>query len=138
MKIPLDGDENENGNDDNNNEILNAPFPMPDDEDIPTEKKDSDDLENLIDFKLGDELVNESDIVVDKDSNELNDNEDNNNMDLPMQKIMERTVERPTIGVPPPGTDPKDIYEEDDNNNGIFQNKSKLFFENDNDDILEI
>ena len=137
MKIPLDGDENEN--DDNNNEILNEPFPMPDNEDFPNEKKDSDELDNLIDFKLGDELVTDSDIVVDKDSNELNDNEDNNNMDLPMQKIMDRTVERPTIGVPPPGTDPKDNYEEeDDNNNGIFQNKSKLFFENDNDDILEI
>ena len=118
---------------------MNEPYPMPNDEDYSPDKKDSDDLDNLIDFKLGDELINESDIVVDNNSKELNDNEDNNNMDLPMQKIMDRTIERPTIGVPPPGTNPEDNYEEeDDNNNGIFQSKSKLFFENDNDDLLEI
>ena len=69
------------------------------------------------------------------DENKFNDfnNDDDNNLDLPMQKIMERTVERPTIGVPPPGTDPNDEYnfEDDDYNNGVFQsNENKKIFDN--------
>ena len=48
---------------------------------------------------------------------------------------MERTVERPTIGVPPPGKDPQNNYEyENDDNNGIFQSHDKR----DNDDFEEI
>ena len=52
------------------------------------------------------------------------------------KKIMERTVERPTLGVPPPGTDPNDNFDygdDDDLNNGVFQtNKNNMF---NNDDI---
>ena len=45
---------------------------------------------------------------------------------------MERTVERPTIGVPPPGTDLNDNFSDDDDyNNGIFQTNHKK--ESDND-----
>ena len=89
-----------------------------------------DDLDNLIDFKLGDELVCEPESTAKKKSNEIQDNEDDNNMDLPMKKIMERTVERPTIGVPSPGSNPNDNDEDDDNGNGIFQSGLKKDFEN--------
>ena len=47
---------------------------------------------------------------------------------------MERVVERPTIGVPPPGTDPNDdYYYQDDCNNGVFQTHYRSPFDNDND-----
>ena len=103
--------------------------------DFPKEKEDSkngddssENLDDLIDFKLGDELC--LDPEEDKD-NSLNDDNDDN-IDLPMKKIMERTVERPTIGVPPPGTDLNDNFSDDDDyNNGIFQTNHKK--ESDND-----
>ena len=100
----------------------------------PEEKEDSkkdddnssEELEDLIDFKLGDELCPEP------EEEKYNDDEDDN-IDLPMKKIMERTVERPTIGVPPPGTDINDNFcDDDDYDNGIFQTNTKK--ENDNDD----
>ena len=92
----------------------------------------SDDLDGLIDFKLDDELCPEPENTDENKFNDFN-NDDDNNLDLPMQKIMERTVERPTIGVPPPGTDPNDEYnfEDDDYNNGVFQsNENKKIFDN--------
>ena len=96
----------------------------------------SDELDDLIDFKLGDELCVEPDSIVENQNNDFNDNEEDNNMDLPMKKIMERTIERPTIGVPPPGTDPKDNYECDNECDGIFQSNHQKEF--DNDDFEEI
>ena len=75
-----------------------------------------------------------------KKYNNLNDNNDKekeDNFEMTMKKkIMERTVERPTLGVPPPGTDPNDNFDygdDDDLNNGVFQtNKNNMF---NNDDI---
>ena len=138
--IPLDSEEEDNDDKKNNNkrddDVFNEPFPMPSDEEFSPEKKNSknidsgDDLDNLIDFKLGDELVCEPESTAKKKSNEIQDNEDDNNMDLPMKKIMERTVERPTIGVPSPGSNPNDNDEDDDNGNGIFQSGLKKDFEN--------
>ena len=152
MHFPFDNEYNDintneviNNTNDNHynykNEIeeFNEPFPMPSDDKSLNEKKisknitSSDELDNLIEFKLGDELCLDPDSMVKKKSDEFNDSEDDKNLNLPMKKIMEHTVERPTIGVPPPGTDPKDNfnYDEEDNN-GIFQSSIKMDFENDN------
>ena len=135
---------------------FNEPFPMPDNESSEEQEKEqereqdqkqeqekeedsnhedsSEDLDDLIDFKLGDELCPEP-----ENSNEENydENNDNANIDLPMKKMMERVVERPTIGVPPPGTDPNDNYEcEDDYNNGIFQTNPQREFDNNDEGIF--
>ena len=134
--IPLDSEEEDNNDSKNKNtneEVFNEPFPMPKDEEIFLEKKNSkniepgDNLDNLIDFNLGDELDFEPKITAKKKSNEIHDNEDDINTGLPMRKIMERTVERPTIGVPSPGSNPNDNDEDD---NGIFQSSQKEEFEN--------
>ena len=149
MYFPFDGEENDvvntndtnnnNNNDGKNNEVeeFNEPFPMPSDDESLQEKKNSknisssDELDNLIDFKLGDELCSEPGSIVEKKSDEFDDKPDDNNLDLPMKKIMERTVDRPTIGVPPPGTDPNNNYDyDDDDNNGVFQSNIKLDFDN--------
>ena len=95
-----------------------------DDNNCPNDGKDeikkidsSEGLEGLIDFKLGDD-----ELCAEPEDEDKYVSENDNNLDLPMKKIMERTLERPTIGVPPPGTDPQDNYENDDeNDNGIFQ-----------------
>ena len=147
----------DNNIDEENN--YNEPFPMPDNnhEYSPFEKgkkeenendynqcsqenqkskKDgdsSDELDDLIDFKLGDELCPEPDNYSDENKkNEFKDNESDDNLDLPMKKIMEVTVERPTIGVPPPGTDLNDDFNyEGDDNNGVFQSNYRRGYDND-------
>jgi hypothetical protein len=144
-----------------NDEQFNEPFPMPGDENIidnnyspykneepqfadyknasynyndedkEMKKKDSaEELDDLIDFKLGDELCLES-----EEEKKLDDDNDNYES---AKKYMEPTVERPTIGVPPPGTDPRDNYDNDDDcDNGIFQSiQSREFKEF--DDVEEI
>ena len=138
------------------------PFPMPDSNEVsPFEKEkkqekdyntnqefslekskkdgdSSDELDELIDFKLGDELCPEPDNNSDNEKkNDFNDidNDNDDNIDLPMKKIMERTVERPTIGVPPPGTDlNEDFNNEDDYENGVFQTNYRRRRYDDNDD----
>jgi hypothetical protein len=134
---------------------FNEPFPMPelDKNESPHQKKErkekkekeekddsnnddsSEDLDGLIDFKLGDELCPEPDNASEDKSNDFNGGNggDDEDVDSPLKKYMERVVERPTIGVPPPGTDPNDNYEcEDDYNNGIFQtNRKKNYFNDD-------
>ena len=124
-------------------EEFNEPFPMPENnEDIASssskkekeafEPKESNDslggLEALIDFKLGDELCLEPENTDENQINSINDKDDNN-LDLPMKKIKEHTINRPTFGVPPPGSDPNDPYDfGDDYNSGVFQiNERKIF-----------
>ena len=116
IKKKLSNEKNESHNDENEEENDN----------------DSSELDELIDFKLGDELCVEPDEPK-KNVKEFNiDNEVDNDLELPMRKIMERVVERPTIGVPPPGTDPNDdYYYQDDCNNGVFQTHYKGPFDND-------
>ena len=136
---------------------FNDPFPMPEpgNNESPLQKKEekkekenenensnsddsSEDLDGLIDFKLGDELCPEPENSS-EDKNKDNEfkngrnGSDDEDIDLPMKKYMERVVERPTIGVPPPGTDPKDNYEcDDDYNNGVFQtNHNKEYYDDD-------
>ena len=46
---------------------------------------------------------------------------------------MERVVERPTIGVPPPGTDLYENYEYEDEYNGVFQTNKDYNYEDYND-----
>jgi hypothetical protein len=163
VKIPLDFDEmpNTENQKKDNDEQFNEPFPMPGDENIidnnyspykneepqfadyknasynyndedkEMKKKDSaEELDDLIDFKLGDELCLES-----EEEKKLDDDNDNYES---AKKYMEPTVERPTIGVPPPGTDPRDNYDNDDDcDNGIFQSiQSREFKEF--DDVEEI
>jgi serine/threonine protein kinase len=163
VKIPLDFDEMPNTENlkKDNDEQFNEPFPMPGDENIidnnyspykneepqfadyknasynyndedkEMKKKDSaEELDDLIDFKLGDELCLES-----EEEKKLDDDNDNYES---AKKYMEPTVERPTIGVPPPGTDPRDNYDNDDDcDNGIFQSiQSREFKEF--DDVEEI
>ena len=110
-----------------------------DDNNSPKDGKDeikkidsSEGLEGLIDFKLGDD-----ELCAEPEDEDKYDNENDNNLDLPMKKIMERTLGRPTIGVPPPGTDPQDNYDNDDeNDNGIFQSTpSKEFGQDDFEEI---
>ena len=124
------------------NEPFNEPFPMPENNEgfsrssSKNEKKELepnnndslDGLEDLIDFKLGDELCLEPENTEENKSNNINDKDDNN-LELPMKKIMEHTVNRPTFGVPPPGSDPNDSYDfGDDFNSGVFQiNQRKMF-----------
>jgi len=125
------------------NQPFNEPFPMPENNEAfsragsknvkkelePKNNNDSlDGLEDLIDFKLGDELCLEPENTEENKSNNINDKDDNN-LELPMKKIMEHTVNRPTFGVPPPGSDPNDSYDfGDDFNSGVFQiNQRKMF-----------
>ena len=49
-----------------------------------------------------------------------------NNMEIAMKKIMDRVVCRPSIGVPPPGTDPNSNYNCNFQNNGIFLSKESF------------
>jgi len=95
----------------------------------------SENLDELIDFKLGDEICPEPEDAKYNDLNDNNDKEKEDNFEMTMKKkIMERTVERPTIGVPPPGTDPNDNFElddDDDLNNGVFQTHKNNIFNND-------
>ena len=130
-------------NDKNENKKLkrNDSFPMPESEEEKEKSNEDDDdsenLEELIDFKLGEEICLEPEDEKYDLLNDNNDKEKEDNFEMTMkQKIMEKTVERPTIGVPPPGTDPNDnnvFDEDDDNNNGVFQtNKNNIF---NNDDI---
>ena len=119
----------------------NDSFPMPESEEEKSKGSnnddDSDNLDELIDFKLGEEVCPEPEDA--KYSGELNDDnnkEKEDDFEMTMKKkIMERTVERPTIGVPPPGTDPKDNFnfdEDEGDNNGVFQTNKNNFFNNDN------
>ena len=129
----------------------NDSFPMPD-SDNENEKENKEDknkensndsknddssenLDELIDFKLGDEICPEPEDAKYNDLNDNNDKEKEDNFEMTMKKkIMERTVERPTIGVPPPGTDPNDNFElddDDDLNNGVFQTHKNNIFNND-------
>ena len=127
----------------------NDSFPMPESESENENKKDensndskndddsSENLDELIDFKLGDEICPEPEDEKYNNLNDNNDKEKEDNFEMTMKKkIMERTVERPTLGVPPPGTDPNDNFDygdDDDLNNGVFQtNKNNMF---NNDDI---
>ena len=117
----------------------NDSFPMPESDEEKERNKsndsknddDSENLEELIDFKLGEEVCPEPEDEKYNLLNDDNEKEKEDNFEMTMkQKIMERTVERPTIGVPPPGTDPNDNYDldEDDDNNGVFQtNKNNIF-----------
>ena len=146
--------ENNNKNDLNNIKNIkvkrNDSFPMPDSEsenesqkeDKEKEKsndsKDDDSSENLdelFDFKLGDEICPEPEDEKYIDLNDNNDKEKEDNFEMTMKKkIMERTVERPTLGVPPPGTDPNDNFDfddDDDLNNGVFQTNKNNVFKND-------
>ena len=115
-------------------------FPMPEsDKEKSNELKSDDDSENLddlIDFKLGEEACPEPEDEMYSDLNDDYDKEKEDNFEMTMKKkFQEKTVERPTLGVPPPGTDPKDNFEfdEDDDNNGVFQtNKNDIFDDNDN------
>ena len=98
-------------------------------------KKDSTEgLDDLIDFKLGDELCLDS-----EEENKLDEeNNDENDKNKSLKRYREPTVERPTIGVPPPGTDPKDNYDKDDDyDNGIFQSSHSREFK-EFDDFDEI
>ena len=134
----------------------NDSFPMPDsdndneeenqnqkenkeEENLNDSKNDdsSENLDELIDFKLGDEISPEPEEEKYSDLNDNNDKEKEDNFEMTMKKkIMERTVERPTLGVPPPGTDPNDNFvfdDDDDLNNGVFQtNKNNIFNNDDN------
>ena len=96
---------------------------------------DSENLEELIDFKLGEEVCPEPEDGKYNLLNDDNEKEKEDNYEKTMkQKIMEKTVERPTIGVPPPGTNPNDNFDldEDDDNNGVFQtNKNNIFSSDD-------
>ena len=86
--------------------------------------------DNLIDFNLGDELCAEPENTeVNKQQNDF----DKEDFDSPISKYAEPTVERPTIGVPPPGTDPNDDYDFDNDDNGIFQTRHKKDYDNDDD-----
>jgi hypothetical protein len=86
--------------------------------------------DNLIDFKLDDELCAEPENTeVNKQQNDF----DKEDYDSPISKYAEPTVERPTIGVPPPGTDPNDDFDFDNDDNGIFQTKHKKGYDNDED-----
>ena len=124
---------------DNKKHKRNDSFPMPESDEEKERNKsndsknddDSENLEELIDFKLGEEVCPEPEDEKYNLLNDDNEKEKEDNFEMTMkQKIMERTVERPTIGVPPPGTDPNDNYdldEDDDNNNGVFQtNKNNI------------
>ena len=91
----------------------------------------SSELDDLIDFKLDDELCAEPENT---EVNQQQNDFDKEDFDLPINKYVEPTVERPTIGVPPPGTDPNDDYDFDNDDNGIFQTKHKKIFDNDDDD----
>ena len=127
--------------------MRNDSFPMPEtDEEEEKEKsneskndEDSENLDDLIEFKLGDEICPPEDEIIDNDIKDDNDKEKEENFEMTMKKkIMERTVERPTLGVPPPGTDPKDNYEfdeDDDLNNGVFQTNKNNVFNNDNNNF---
>ena len=86
--------------------------------------------DNLIDFNLDDELCAEPENT--EVNNQQNDF-DKEDFDSPINKYVEPTVERPTIGVPPPGTDPNDDYDFDNDDNGIFQTKHKKDYDNDED-----
>ena len=86
--------------------------------------------DNLIDFNLDDELCAEPENT--EVNNQQNDF-DKEDFDSPINKYVEPTVERPTIGVPPPGTDPNDDYDFDNDDNGIFQTKHKKGYDNDED-----
>ena len=117
---------------------------MPDKEDeLSKEEKNDDSSENLdelIDFKLGDELCPVPEDEKFNDLDDDNDKDKENDFEMTMKKkIMERTVERPTLGVPPPGTNPNDNFEfddDDDFNNGVFQtNKNNFGYNDDNFEI---
>ena len=139
---------NKDNNKDNNEDQKlkrNDSFPMPENEEEEEKEKsnesknddDSENLDDLIDFKLGEEICPEpEDENSNNDLNDNNDKEKEDNFEMTMKKkIMERTVERPTIGVPPPGTNPNDNYEyedDDSDNNGVFQtNKNNVFTSDD-------
>ena len=133
-------------NNTNNNDISKSSnsFPMPDKEDeLSKEEKNDDSSENLdelIDFKLGDELCPVPEDEKFNDLDDDNDKDKENDFEKTMKKkIMERTVERPTLGVPPPGTNPNDNFEfddDDDFNNGVFQtNKNNFGYNDDNFEI---
>ena len=94
----------------------------------------SEDLDDLIEFKLGDELCPVPENTPENRYNDSDDDEDN--IELPMKKINERRVERPTIGVPPPGTDPNENFDYEDGNNGIFQSKKDNNEFELNDDVI--
>ena len=129
LEFPFDDENNNNNKLEKKAKTFNEPLPIPEDNDA-IEEKVSDELNNLIDFKLGDELCLEPESLIE------NEKEDNN-LDSPMKKIMDHTVERPTIGVPSPGTDPNDNFSNDDDyNNGVFQSNHKKEF--DIDDFEEI
>jgi len=126
------------------NQNFNEPLPIPENNEgfsrasSKNEKKELepknnnndslDGLEDLIDFKLGDELCLEPENTEENHSKNISDKDDNN-LELPMKKIMEHTINRPTFGVPPPGSDPNDSYDfGDDYNSGVFQiNQRKIF-----------
>ena len=136
---------NKNKNKDNNSFKRDDSFPMPESEEEEEKEKsnndsknddDSENLDDLIDFKLGEEICPEPEDEKSNDLNDNNDKEKEDNFEMTMkQKIMERTVERPTIGVPPPGTNPNDNYDyedDDSDNNGVFQtNKNNVFTSDD-------
>ena len=123
----------------------NDSFPMPESDEEKEKEKDkshdskndddSENLEELIDFKLGEEVCPEPEDGKYNLLNDDNEKEKEDNYEKTMkQKIMEKTVERPTIGVPPPGTNPNDNFDldEDDDNNGVFQtNKNNIFSSDD-------
>ena len=102
----------------------------------------SENLDELIDFKLGDEICQDPEEEKYNNLNDDNDKEKEDNFEMTMkQKFMEKTVERPTIGVPPPDTEPEDVgddFENDEFNSGVFQtNKNNIFNNGDNDfDLL--
>ena len=135
--FPIDDKNNNKNKIEKKTKTFTEPFPFPEDNYLSSDKKTSDELDNLIDFKLGDELCLEPESVIENKINDFNDEKEENNLDLPMKKIMDHTVERPTIGVPSPGTDPNDNYDDgDDFNNGVFQSSHKKLF--DDDDFDEI
>ena len=130
--------------------IRNDSFPMPE-SDKENDKKNSEkskndesseNLDELIDFKLGDEICQDPEEEKYNNLNDDNDKEKEDNFEMTMkQKFMEKTVERPTIGVPPPDTEPENVgddFENDEFNSGVFQtNKNNIFNNGDNDfDLL--
>ena len=124
---------NENNKYNNNDKINDFPVKKNSNE-IKKKENDNDnesssDLDDLIDFKLDDELCPEPENT---EANKENDF-DKEDLDSPINKYVEPTVERPTIGVPPPGTDPKDDFDFDNDDNGIFQTKHKKSYDYDED-----
>ena len=87
----------------------------------------SEELDDLIDFKSDDELCPEPENTQ-ENNYDFNNKEDDNNNSFPME---EPIIERPTIGVPPPGTNPKEYnFEDDYSNDVIFHTNKKMKYDN--------